>query len=229
VTGGVAISSRKSAAPQVDRQPLAVLTTVPQPDVAHHIADCTPPAQLKAALGREMLSMSEILRPPNASQAKVGLLFFTSFVFPYLAVLAFFAYVDVYHQHFFEPRFSLPYNAARTIFAAYLAWILYFSGAAILEKSSRAFLNIPLIQRLPLSFFVGAALWTFLMLALGYLSLYYRIIAATLTIAVVVVSYRHLYELVKIVAQRFKARRAHNFMLRNGIDRHHIRRSVTDG
>jgi hypothetical protein len=126
------------------------------------------------------------------------------FVAPYLLVLWFFASVDVYHRHFFEPRFSLPYNAARIVFAAYLFWIVYFSGAAILERFFKAFLTIPLMQRLPLGFFFGAAVWTLAMLALGYLSLYIWPVAATLTVAIVLVSYRHFYELGGLFTNRVR-------------------------
>jgi hypothetical protein len=50
----------------------------------------------------------------------------------YLLLIAFFAYVDVYNLHFFDAGYSLSYNLLRVVFAAYLFWIVTFSGSSLL-------------------------------------------------------------------------------------------------
>ncbi len=125
------------------------------------------------------------------------------FILPYLAVICFFAYVDVYHQHFFNPRYSLPYNAARTVFVAYLFWFIYFSGAVLLGYF-RGYSRIPWTQRLGLGLFSGAAIWTLGMLVLGYLSLYFWIVAVAITTFTVAASYRHFRTVGEICVQRLR-------------------------
>ena len=54
----------------------------------------------------------------------------------YLLLIAFFAYVDVYNLHFFDAGYSLSYNLLRVVFAAYLFWIVTFSGSSLLALIS---------------------------------------------------------------------------------------------
>jgi hypothetical protein len=59
----------------------------------------------------------------------VTLLLFTA---GYVIVVGYFAYVDVYHDHFFDQAYSRSYNFFRIVFCAYLFWIVYFSGRGVL-------------------------------------------------------------------------------------------------
>src|SRR4051794_1026051 len=113
----------------------------------------------------------------------------------YLLVAAYFAYVDVYDTHFFDRSYSGPYNFFRIVFAAYLFWIVYFSGSAALAFLRMQPTDIMPAERVALGFFVGAALWTFVMLPLGYLGLYTRATALALTVPIVAVSSGHLLQI----------------------------------
>jgi hypothetical protein len=110
----------------------------------------------------------------------------------YLLVTAYFAHVDVYNAHFFDPNYSRSYNFFRIVFAGYLFWIVYFSGRAVLAFFRRAPADITASEGVALGFFVGAAVWTLLMLPLGYLGLYTRVTALLLTMPIVGASSGHL-------------------------------------
>jgi hypothetical protein len=115
------------------------------------------------------------------------------FVGGFLAVLFFFNFIDVEHNHYFEAAYSGVYNAFRIVFIAYLFWIIYFIGYRLLlfVAGGQSVAEIGLQNRLALAFFVGAAALTIVMLPLGYLSLYWRAVAALATIPVVIVSSPH--------------------------------------
>jgi hypothetical protein len=132
----------------------------------------------------------------NAAAAGPVRLLATSILFSagYATVIGYFAHVDVYHQHFFDPAYSRSYNLFRVVFAAYLFWIVYFSGRCILLLSSDASQQFSNVQRVALDFFVGAAVWTLLMLALGYAGLYSRVVAICLTLPIIAASSRHLLD-----------------------------------
>jgi hypothetical protein len=112
----------------------------------------------------------------------------------YAALIGYFSLVDVYDRHFFEKEYSLIYNGARTLFIAYLFWIVYFSGYVVLRRivGLPGALSLTLLERLAVGFFVGAAAWTLGMLVLGYAYLYYRLVAFVLTAPIVALSCRHL-------------------------------------
>ncbi|HKF95838.1 MAG TPA: hypothetical protein VKB96_14850, partial [Gammaproteobacteria bacterium] len=110
----------------------------------------------------------------------------------YLLVLGYFAYVDVYNAHFFDPNYSRSYNFFRIVFAAYLFWIVYFSGRTVLKFFRLEPADITAAESVALGFFVGAAVWTILMLPLGYLGLYTRATALVLTVPIVAASSAHL-------------------------------------
>ena len=117
----------------------------------------------------------------------------TLFTSLYAAVIGYFSLVDVYDRHFFDSAYSPIYNLVRTLFAAYLFWIVYFSGYVTLRRIAPAGTqSLAPLERLTVGFFVGAALWTFVMLALGYAYLYYPLVAVGLTVPIVLLSSRHL-------------------------------------
>jgi hypothetical protein len=128
------------------------------------------------------------MRLDKVSHTLLGRSIFTGL---YGLVIFFFVYIDVYNLHFFAPRYALPYNLARIAFTAYLFWIVYFSGATILEKCFKDVPHFALGYRLPLGFFAGASLWTLSMLVMGYLSLYTWPIVVIITVAIIAVSYPH--------------------------------------
>ena len=110
----------------------------------------------------------------------------------YVMVVGYFARVDVYHDHFFDQAFSRSYNFFRIVFCAYLFWIVYFSGRCVLLIFSGATEELSRAQQIALGFFVGAAVWTLAMLALGYAGLYSRATALLLTVIVIAASSGHL-------------------------------------
>src|SRR5262249_48236111 len=123
-------------------------------------------------------------------RSRQGLLAWLLFVGAYVATLAFFDTVDVYNEHFFETGYTLPYNAFRVLFAAYLFWLIYVVGRWTFRIAGlRTFESLALHERVALAFFVGAAVLTVLLLGLGYLSLYWRAVAAAITIPVVAASW----------------------------------------
>lgn len=112
----------------------------------------------------------------------------------YVMVVGYFAQVDVYHDHFFDPAYSRSYNFFRIVFCAYLFWIVYFSGRCVLLVFSKATEELSGVQQIALGFFVGAAVWTLAMLALGYAGLYSRMTALLVTVIVIAASSRHLLD-----------------------------------
>jgi hypothetical protein len=114
------------------------------------------------------------------------------FVGGFLAALAWFSFVDVYNQHFFSGAYGAVHNVFRVVFTAYLFWLVSFVGQRSLAfaASADSVAAVRLHERLALGFFVGAAVITIIMLVLGYLSLYWRVIAALIVIPVIAVSYR---------------------------------------
>ena len=119
-------------------------------------------------------------------------LLYCLFVGGFVGTLAFFSMVDVYDRHFFESSYAAIYNAFRVIFAAYFFWLVYVVGRQALSFIAEDLLaGMRLHDRLALGFFVGAAVLTIVMLVLGYLSLYWRVVAWAIAVPVIATSYRH--------------------------------------
>lgn len=119
-------------------------------------------------------------------------LLYCLFVSGFVGTLAFFAAVDVYQNHFFERSYAATYNAFRLIFAAYFFWLVYVVGRQALSfVAGDPLAGMRLHERLALGFFVGAAVLTIAMLVLGYLSLYWRVVAWAIAIPIIATSYRH--------------------------------------
>jgi hypothetical protein len=113
----------------------------------------------------------------------------------YVLAVGSFDFLDVYHRHFFEPQYSIAYNAMRAVFTGYLFWMVYFTGflvIGLIGRRSAAKLPLTLPERLAAGFFVGAAAWTALMLVFGYARLYDRPAAVVLTVPLVAASAPHL-------------------------------------
>lgn len=114
------------------------------------------------------------------------------FVVGFVLTIGFFSVVDVYDRHFFESSYSAVYNALRVVFAAYFFWLVYVVGRQSLSFVGKAsFDDLRLPERLALGFFVGAAGLTVVMLGLGYLNLYWRVVSWLIAIPIIAVSYRH--------------------------------------
>lgn len=114
------------------------------------------------------------------------------FVGGFVVTVGFFGVVDVYDKHFFQSGYTAIYNAFRVVFAAYFFWLVYVVGRQALSfvaKDPLAGLRVH--ERLALAFFVGAAALTVAMLILGYLNLYWRVVAWLIAIPVIAASYRH--------------------------------------
>jgi hypothetical protein len=114
------------------------------------------------------------------------------FVGGFVVAVAFFSLVDVYDNHFFQSSYAAIYNAFRLIFAAYFFWLVYVVGHRTLYfVAGDRLAGMRLHERLALGFFVGAAVLTIVMLVLGYLSLYWRVVAMAIAIPIVATSYQH--------------------------------------
>jgi hypothetical protein len=131
------------------------------------------------------------------------------FVGGFVVTVAFFSLVDVYDNHFFKRSYTATYNAFRVIFAAYFFWLVYVVGHRTLSfVATKPLAEMRLPDRIALGFFVGAAALTIVMLVLGYLGLYWRVVAWAIAVPVVAASWRHfaltLHEARSAVMQRWR-------------------------
>jgi hypothetical protein len=119
-------------------------------------------------------------------------LWFCLFLGGFVAVVAYFNFVDVYDNHYLQRGLGGIYNAFRVVFIVYLFWLICFTGHKILVfgVGDRPVADIQLHERLALGFFVGAAALTIAMLVLGYAYLYWRSVAALIAASIIAVSYR---------------------------------------
>ena len=113
------------------------------------------------------------------------------FALPYGALLVWFHWVDVYHQHFAEPGVVvIAYNGFRVLAIFYLFWIVAAAGLLLLRIVARQELDqLDVFERLALGFFSGTGIWHVVMLVLGYLDLYTVPAAIVLTLPLVIFSY----------------------------------------
>ena len=139
-----------------------------------------------------MLATATLSKPSIRAQLAITAVAFAGL---YVFVVSYFAYVDVYNAHFFDPNYSAPYNLFRIVFAVYLFWIVYFSGRSLLAFVGMEPADVTPAERIALGFFIGAALWTLIMLLLGYLGLYTRVTALVLTVPIVAASSGHLLQI----------------------------------
>jgi hypothetical protein len=117
-----------------------------------------------------------------------------AFTLLYVLIVFWFSVVDVYHRRFFDVghgRTYLAYNAFRLLFLFYLACMLYCQGhwqLGWIKRRCPAF-QLTLPDEFILCFFCGAAVLAILLFALGFLNLYYRSVAAVITIPLVALAY----------------------------------------
>lgn len=135
----------------------------------------------------------------------VGLLFG---VFSFL-LLQYFACVDVYHRHFFD-RGSIVtcYNLCRVLYIAWLSWLIYFPGAALLRIiGGKAFLpSLATADRYVAGFLAGAGLWHAVLFVIGLAGGYHRAVALLLAAIVVTASVPHLLYCLQELATYIRAR-----------------------
>jgi hypothetical protein len=119
----------------------------------------------------------------------------------YIAILAFFKGVDVYHAHFASRGLLVVlYNYCRVVFIFYLFWIVHFAGATLLQwVNARAWADLSPLDRLAVGFFAGTGVWHVVLLALGFLGLYTVPAAVILTVPVVALSFRYVAEALPFV------------------------------
>jgi len=145
-----------------------------------------------------MQSVSESI-PTAETQApsRIGaraLIGFLAYVAGYLALVAWFKFVDVYHAHFATTGVLVAvYNLCRILFIFYLFWIVHAVGALALRAFGRPTdYGIGPLEQLALAFFTGAGLWHVGLFGIGYLGLYTVPVALALTVPAVALSYWNL-------------------------------------
>src|SRR5580692_10652764 len=133
-------------------------------------------------------------KTPVAGLAKTQVLGVAVLICGFIGVVAWFAGVDFYHRHFFDtgPIVAAD-NLVRVVFVIILSWLIYAPGAAIaaliMSSDERAALTPP--ERAVLGFGVGVGIWHVVMLILGLLGLYDRLVIVGLCLVVIVASARH--------------------------------------
>jgi len=113
----------------------------------------------------------------------------------YAYILFWFGQVDFYHRHFFDHGALVShYQLLRLLFIPCFAWTVYAvgAGAAMLVSSRDGFKSLPLWERYPLGFIIGAGLWQVGLFILGLNGLYLKPIAVTLSFGVMLLSIPHL-------------------------------------
>jgi hypothetical protein len=131
---------------------------------------------------------------PTPTLAWSEMLAFGALIFGFAGVVSWFAAVDFYHRHFFEPGMIVAAdNAVRVVFVGLFSWLIYAPGAgvAILIMSPAARAALSPAERAVLGFGIGVGVWHVVMLLLGVLNLYYRPVLAGLCLVVLVASGRH--------------------------------------
>lgn len=136
------------------------------------------------------------------------------YVAAYLALIAFFKGVDVYHTRFGATGpIVLAYNLCRLAFVVYLFWIVHAAGASLLRAiGANAWTDLSPSDRLVAGFFAGTGVWHAALLALGFMGLYTVPVALIVTIPAVAASFPHVaatsFALGGAVADWWDARRS---------------------
>lgn len=110
-----------------------------------------------------------------------------AFIGGYIALILWFAWMDVYRAHFDTPGILvLLQNAFRALFVFYLFFIVQAPGHLLLRLvAGRAYESTPWIDRLLVGFFAGTGLWHVALLALGLAGFYTLPVAIILTVPAV--------------------------------------------
>ena len=115
--------------------------------------------------------------------------------------LVWFNVVDFYHTHFATTGvLVIIHNAFRILFIFYLFWLVQTVGAIALRPWLISSTGVA--ERLALTFSAGSGIWHLVLLALGYLGLYVRPVAAAITIPVAAASYPAMASVFRDAARR---------------------------
>ncbi len=138
---------------------------------------------LGSALSRYSKSMSQ------SCNRGLRLTCVAGFPLLYIAILAFFRVVDVYHRYFFEvnPKVYICYNMARTVFCGYIVLMAFYLGRLLLKLLRRrgSELSLTPLEYFLTCFWTGAVVLNTGFFLLGYLNTYYYAFAVGLTVIVV--------------------------------------------
>jgi hypothetical protein len=131
-----------------------------------------------------------ILAPGRRPDVLRFVLYFGGFV----ALIAWFKYVDVYHAHFSDAgALVLLNNLFRVLFIFYLFWIVQTVGAILLRSLGDPQPDtVGTPDYLALTFFAGTGPWHVVMFAIGYANLLNAGVMVVLTVPVVALSFREL-------------------------------------
>jgi len=140
---------------------------------------------------------------PSRLTSRIG---FLVYLVGYLALVAWFKWVDVYHANFATTGLTVViYNLARTLFVFYLFWILTGAGALVLRRALRDREEIAAPGRLALYFFAGAGAWQIALLALGYLNLYSVPVAVVATLPFLILSWNNVHSAARALRQQLRS------------------------
>ncbi len=109
-------------------------------------------------------------------------------------LLRWFGHTDFYNAHFFDHgTIVTTYQQARLLFAAYLAWLVYAVGFAVLKLGDKTYpQGFSACQRYALGFLTGACVWHVVLFGIGAGGLYSKGMAVGVTATVMLLSLRHL-------------------------------------
>src|SRR3974390_1071338 len=132
--------------------------------------------------------------PMTITYTRTELLIIAALIISFTGTILWFDWIDFYHQHFFETGvLVIVDNIARILFVAILSWLIYVPGAGIatLIMSSSEKAKLTLAERAVVGFGIGVGIWHVVMLILGVLGLYYRLVMVGMCLIVLVASARH--------------------------------------
>lgn len=138
-----------------------------------------------------MHTADDPVAPRKAASRPTVIAGFAAYVGLYVALLAWFKGVDLYHTGFATSGVMVAiHNACRVLFIVYLFWIIHAAGVLTLRLIARGADHVSAPERVARSFFAGAGIWHVVLLPLGFLGLYTVPVAAALTLPAVALSYR---------------------------------------
>jgi hypothetical protein len=112
----------------------------------------------------------------------------------FIGILLWFYGTEFYIRHFFDrgPLVVVD-NVERLLLVGILSWLIYVPGAAVATRIMPASAKAALTpaERGVLGFGIGVGIWHVVMLILGILGLYYRVVADALCLVILVPSGRH--------------------------------------
>ena len=133
---------------------------------------------------------------PSRGNSLLPTLWLITYVSGYELMLLWFKRVDVYHRHFSDSGgLVFANNAFRVLFIFYLFSILYASGRYALQRvMPRSKSDFSTAEQVALGFFTGAGVWQAIIFLLGFLNLLKVWAVVALTLPVLVLSFKDMYE-----------------------------------